>query len=724
MRVRHIHGARTATGSFPPVLRDKNEMFILMTCTACMIRILNQYPLAGEGIIAVLKWILGSDMEKFRKGVLRYAGLKKSDLEKRDLEDCFEKMNRSELRECTDYAIDLLKKRMDDLRYSGRSDIEKQLDRLVKLFGLSKLERDLCLLLFINGSWEAPEKFMDEMNMTKMCGRKYLASILGATQKELNDLLGGRLAKIGMIEVDQYGISLSDIFISILFQSSSEELSTNFFRKVKNKTIPLKNHFIERARTEHVLKLLRSEAGTPTHILLYGAPGTGKTSYTYGLAQALGVPCYEVARDDENTSMKRRAAITACRNMVGPGKGALIVIDEADNLLNTMNSWQSRGETQDKGWLNQFLEEPGTRIVWITNDISEIEDSVLRRFAFSIHFEPFNREQRFQVWKSILSKHKTKIDLDDTEIDAFASRYRVSAGAVDLAVRKSLDTMPKRGNLSEFRKAVRLALDSHQELLRGGEKEIQRDKVEQNYSLDGLNVKGDLVTMLKHLAQFEKRLRESPDERRNMNLLFYGPPGTGKSELARYIAHSLKKEILCKTASDILDPYVGMTERNIREAFAEAERESAILIMDEADTLLFKRSQAQRSWEVSATNEFLTRMERFRGILICTTNRFTGIDSASIRRFHHKIGFDYLSPEGRIHFYRLFLEPLTNERYCPEMDEIGKIDLLAHGDFRTVRDRFSLYSKEEVTHEMLLGALREESRIKPVQKNAIRTIGF
>jgi adenylate kinase family enzyme len=37
----------------------------------------------------------------------------------------------------------------------------------------------------------------------------------------------------------------------------------------------------------------------------------------------------------------------------------------------------------------------------------------------------------------------------------------------------------------------------------------------------------------------------------NMNLLFYGPSGSGKSELARYIAEKLDREIICKRVSDI-----------------------------------------------------------------------------------------------------------------------------------------------------------------------------
>ncbi len=66
-------------------------------------------------------------------------------------------------------------------------------------------------------------------------------------------------------------------------------------------------------------------------------------------------------------ALNRRSAIIACLNMTNQGDGSLVIVDEADNVLNTRNSWFNRGETQDKGWLNQILEEQGARVIWITN---------------------------------------------------------------------------------------------------------------------------------------------------------------------------------------------------------------------------------------------------------------------------------------------------------------------------------------------------------------------
>jgi SpoVK/Ycf46/Vps4 family AAA+-type ATPase len=151
---------------------------------------------------------------------------------------------------------------------------------------------------------------------------------------------------------------------------------------------------------------------------------------------------------------------------------------------------------------------------------------------------------------------------------------------------------------------------------------VRSDTVEKAYSLDGLNITGDIDLVMEQMERFDRFLR-GPDRERtmNMNLLFYGPPGTGKSELARYIGERLDREIISRRASDILDKWVGESEKRIRAAFEEAEKDEAILVMDEVESILFSRERAERSWEISHTNEFLTCMERFRGILICTSNR-------------------------------------------------------------------------------------------------------
>jgi len=299
----------------------------------------------------------------------------------------------------------------------------------------------------------------------------------------------------------------------------------------------------------------------------------------------------------------------------------------------------------------------------------------------------------------------------------------VSAGAIDLAVNKAKET--GRDEKKGFYKAVTLALNSHRTLLNNGEKPRDKDRLEREYSLEGLNVRGNLQSMMDQLEAFDRYLRKPKQERNlNMNLLFYGPPGCGKSELARYIAHELDREILCKRASDLLDPYVGVTEQSVKEAFEEAEAEEAVLVIDEADSMLFSRDRAHRSWEISFTNEFLAQMERFKGILICTTNRLRDLDEASIRRFNHKIEFRHLTPDGNIAFYRKLLEGLVDVSMDQKsLNALKGMSDLSPGDFKVVRDRYSFYPGEQVNHRALVRALQDEAKTKKIHSGA-KEIGF
>ena len=261
---------------------------------------------------------------------------------------------------------------------------------------------------------------------------------------------------------------------------------------------------------------------------------------------------------------------------------------------------------------------------------------------------------------------------------------------------------------------MRIALEAHETLNNYGENPVNKDLIDKNFSLDGLNINGDMDAMLQQLESFDACLRNLDQTSvLNMNLLFYGPPGTGKSELARYIGNQLDREIICKRISDLQSMYVGEGEKNIKNAFLKAENEEAVLIIDEADSLLFSRDRAKHSWEISFTNEFLTQMERFRGTLICTTNRLKDLDEASIRRFNHKMSFDYLTPDGNVTFYDKLLDNLISEPLNGKiLHQLRQIENLTPGDFKTVRDNFQFYTPKELSHQTLLQALSEESRIK------------
>jgi DNA polymerase III delta prime subunit len=146
-------------------------------------------------------------------------------------------------------------------------------------------------------------------------------------------------------------------------------------------------------------------------------------------------------------------------------------------------------------------------------------------------------------------------------------------------------------------------------------------------------------TDLKRLAQ---QLAASPD--RAWSLLLSGPSGTGKSAFARHLAELMGIEIEERRASDLMSLFVGETEQNIAEAFAIAADRGALLLIDEAESFLYRREAGQRSWEVRQVNEMLVQLEHQRAPFVATTNLADNLDVATQRRFTIRTTFKAMTP--------------------------------------------------------------------------------
>ena len=146
----------------------------------------------------------------------------------------------------------------------------------------------------------------------------------------------------------------------------------------------------------------------------------------------------------------------------------------------------------------------------------------------------------------------------------------------------------------------------------------------------------------------------APGSPADFSLLLTGPPGTGKTALAACVAERLDRPLMVKRTSDLLSKWVGQTEANIADAFAEACEESSVLLFDEADSLLLDRGDAQHSWEITQVNELLTWMDSHPLPFIAATNFARRLDPAALRRFVFKIALRPLSPEAAARAWRGF----------------------------------------------------------------------
>ncbi len=117
-------------------------------------------------------------------------------------------------------------------------------------------------------------------------------------------------------------------------------------------------------------------------------------------------------------------------------------------------------------------------------------------------------------------------------------------------------------------------------------------------------------------------------------LLLYGPPGCGKTFIARAIAGELGAKFIAVGLNDVLEMWIGSSERNLHEAFATARTSApCVIFLDEIDALGHKRSQLRNSAMRGAVNQLLTELDGVResndGVFVlAATNHPWDVDGA------------------------------------------------------------------------------------------------
>ena len=127
-----------------------------------------------------------------------------------------------------------------------------------------------------------------------------------------------------------------------------------------------------------------------------------------------------------------------------------------------------------------------------------------------------------------------------------------------------------------------------------------------------------------------------------LSVLFCGPPGTGKTMAAEALASELQLPMYRIDLSQVVNKYIGETEKNLRRIFDAAETSDCLMFFDEADALFGKRTEVRDAHDRFANIEIsylLERMERFKGLAVLASNRRKDLDEAFTRRLRHIIEF-------------------------------------------------------------------------------------
>ena len=490
-------------------------------------------------------------------------------------------------------------------------------------------------------------------------------------------------------------------------------LEDRFFKRTSlDDALPLSFH--GDIATEHapLLKsLLSAPADHAPNILFYGPPGTGKTSFAKTLARELSFGLVEIRQGDAQGHISTTARLTGLRvcNERLPAGRTLVLVDEADDLLRTSHSFFDPAPTASKGVLNDALDNSRLPAIWISNTPAEaLDESVRRRFAYSIRFQPLDSAKRLAIWKNNIARLGLSRLLPAAAVRRLAERFPTNAGGISNARENLRNLHPSRARAEALAESL---LVPHCKLLGLPVRDESTPATDTFCPPDALNVHGAIPPsrVVEAVQKYRTAAHRAADpDRPRLNLLFYGPPGTGKTEFARHIARESGARLHLVTPASVLDCYVGGTEQNIRRAFRAAAADRAILFLDDLDGLFFERASATHSWEYTQLDEFLHALENFDGVCIGATNCMDRLDPAVLRRFTMKLQFDYLDAPRKRLFWEQYFGPLPDPASA---ERLAAIPSLAPGDFRTVRQSFH-YLASTPTPADILSALENESSLK------------
>jgi transitional endoplasmic reticulum ATPase len=683
-------------------------------------------PLALEGAVCALRMIEG---ERWYGRLLKHNGIRDDDvLEMVGLEPDSQSGSEIKVIELR-VTLDRHRTRLERRLRHAPDKLARNIEKLASILKLNPAE---CRILRLSVIVTQTKHFADFFQLVLASQMDLMRAVRSATGLKFREVVAAfannrPLRRSGFFanwsnSFNANPLELEQPVIDALLASTLDE--ERFLRRLvraapaSSLTMADFTHLPDLALLQRYLTDATTRKKQGVNILLYGAPGTGKTEFVRALRADLGLDLYEVPNEDSDgdplSGRRRFTAYTVCQNLLASRRKQLLMFDEVEDVFGSSGSSfgamfglaRARDpEELRKSWVNETLERNPVPAIWVCNSIDAIDAAFLRRFDLIMEFMPPTRAVR----RRIIDRHFRMGEISTECAERLASIDYLPPAQVERAARvvRSLRTRVMAKRDAEVERVVMASLKAM-----GHGTPICAPSLPGHYDPAFLNTDRNLDTLTAGLQRGG-----------GARLCLYGPPGSGKTAFAHHLGRFLDRPVLIKRGSDLLSKYIGGTEKAIANAFRDARVEDAILVIDEADGFLRDRSGAKQPWEVTQVNELLTQMEAFDGIFIASTNLIDTLDAASLRRFDFKVKFDYLRRDQR----RAFLSTIALEASADSTDsdaalsKIDHLDLLTPGDFSNVLRQLQV-TREPVTASRLVALLSAEVAMKP--QGHRRPIGF
>ena len=378
-------------------------------------------------------------------------------------------------------------------------------------------------------------------------------------------------------------------------------------------------------------------AGYPTlGILLHGPRGSGKTTLVEAVAAATDATLVRVsaARLRGEPSSEQTERLVRLVQAVPEGEPTVVLLDDLE-ALGSDDGGGSALADRLRSTVDELRDGDRTVVVGATTDASGVPSALRRggRFDREMGVEPLTSAERRDALESLCEGAPLAMDVD---FESVAERLNGYVFA-DLAV--LVDTALERAIRRDGRTAIRMA--DFDAALEDVEPSGLRDVTVEFPAVDwdevgGLDeAKRELVRAVYWPLEYADRFAEMGIDPPS-GVLLYGPPGTGKTLLARAAASLSDANFIPVNGPELLDKYVGASEKAVRDLFATARDNSpAVIFFDEVDAISPKRRGDDTGAGERVVSQLLTELDGLEPltdvVVIAATNRPDNIDEALLR---------------------------------------------------------------------------------------------